>query len=83
MGRALRVPVAPRELQARFNGLGAAVAEEGAIQTGASRERRGDFGLQRMKEQVRRVEQRVRLRRDRVRQARVRVAERRDADARK
>ena len=41
----------------------------------------GQLALQRVKEQVRRVHQRLRLFGDRARQARMRVAERRDADA--
>ena len=79
---AARVPVAARELQARLDRFGAAVAEERARQPGQVRQPLGELALQRMVEQVRRVDQRLRLIGDRARQARMRVAERRDADAR-
>ena len=79
---AARVPVAARELQARLDRFGAAVAEERARQPRQARQPLGELALQRVKEQVRRVQQRLRLLGDRARQARMRVAERGHADAR-
>ena len=79
---ALRVPVPPRELQARFDGFCAAVAEKGSRQARQRRQPLRHLPLQRMKEQIRNVNQRLRLVGDRARDARMRVPERRDADAR-
>ena len=81
-GVAVRVPVAARELQARLDRFGAAVAEERALEPGQRGQPRGQFALQRMKVQVRRVDERRRLIGHRRGQRRVRVPERRDADAR-
>jgi hypothetical protein len=78
---ALGMPVAPRELQARFVGLGAAVAEERPRQPGERREPRRGLGLERVVIQVRRVQQRTRLVGDDRGQSRVRVTERGHADA--
>ncbi len=77
----LRVPVAARELQARFDRLRAAVAEEGARQPREVRQPRREFPLQRVEVQVRRVNQRRRLLGDGGGQARIGVAERAHADA--
>ena len=77
---AARVPVAPREFQAGFDGLRPAVAEERARQTRERGEALGEPPLQRVKEQIRRVEQRLRLIRDRAGQPGVRVSEGGDAD---
>ncbi len=82
IGRALGVPVAARELEARLVGLGAAVAEEDAGETRERRQPSSRFGLERMKVQVRRVQQRVRLIGDHRSQTRMRVAQRCDADPR-
>ena len=79
---AARVPVAPGELEARFDGLGAAVAEKRARQARELREALGQLSLQRVEEQIRGVQQRLRLVGDGARQPWVRMAERRDADAR-
>ena len=78
---AARVPVAARELEAGLDRFGAAVAEERARQARQLRQPLGQLALERMEEQVRRVEQRLRLIRDRARQPRMRMAERGDADA--
>ena len=78
----LRMPVAPRELQAGLDGLRAAVAEECARQPGQIREPCRDFPLQRVKVQVRRVEERRRLIGDGRRKAWMPVSERRHADTR-
>ena len=79
---AARVPEAARELQARFDRFGAAVAEERALEPGERGQPRRQLALQRMKVQVRRVRQRRRLLAERARQSRMPVAERRHADAR-
>ena len=76
------VPIAPRELQARLDRFGAAVAEERARQPGQVRQPFGQAALQRVIEQVRRVDQRLRLIRDRAGQSRMGMPERGDADAR-
>ena len=55
------IPVAARELQARFDRLGAAVAEERALQSRQRRELRRQLALQRVVIEVRRVNQRLRL----------------------
>ena len=81
-GSPRRVPVAPRELEAGFHRLGAAVAEKGARQPRQLRQPLRELPLQRVVEQVRGVDQRLRLIGDRPRQPRMRVAERRDADPR-
>ena len=77
-----RVPVAARELQARLHRLGAAVAEERAVEARQRREPLGELALERVVEEVRAVQQRRRLLGDHRGEPRVRVTERRDADAR-
>ena len=72
---------APCELQACFDGLGAAVAEEGARQPRQPREALGHLSLQRVEKEVRRVEQLAGLFAERDRQLRMRMAERGNADA--
>ncbi len=64
-----RMPVAARELEARLDRLGAAVAEERALEARQAREPRGELALQRVEEQVRRVQQRLRLVGDGARRA--------------
>ena len=81
LGRALRVPVAARELEARLDRFGAAVAEERAREARELRQPRRRLGLKRVVVQVRRVQQRRRLVGDRGREPGMRVAERGDADA--
>src|SRR5262245_57136498 len=76
------VPISAGELQARFDGLGAAVAEKRARQPGKRREPFGSLPLQRVEEQVRRMEERGGLLGDHAGKARIRVAERRDTDPR-
>ena len=76
------VPVATGKLEAGFDRLGAAVAEKGARQPRQLRQPLRELPLQRVVEQVRRVDQRLRLIGDRARQSRMRVAERGDADSR-
>jgi hypothetical protein len=80
--RALRVPEAAREFQARLDRFRAAVAEERARQPRELGQTRRQLRLQRMVEEVRRVQQRRRLLGDRARQHRMRVAERGHADTR-
>ena len=47
-----RVPIPPGEFQAGFDRLGAAVAEEGALQTREPREPLRELALQRVVEEV-------------------------------
>src|SRR4249920_3065224 len=79
---ALRVPVAPRELQACLDRFRSAVADESPRQTRQRSQALGDLPLQWMEEQIRGVNERVRLFRNRVGQTLVSVAQRRDADSR-
>ena len=65
-----RVPIPTRKLQTGLNRFGAAVAEEGARQPGEVREPFRELTLQRMKEQVRRMQQRLGLLGDRHARAR-------------
>jgi hypothetical protein len=78
--RALRVPVAPRKLQRRLDRFRAAVAEERSRQAGERRQPRRQLPLQRVEEQIRRVQQFVRLRGDGRGETRMRMAERGHAD---
>ena len=71
-----------RELQARLDGFGPAVAEERPLEAGEGRETCGQLALQRVEKQIRRVYQRRRLGSERAGQRRMRVAERGDANAR-
>ena len=75
------VPVAARELETGLDRFGAAVAEEGARQPGQVREPLGQLALERVIEEIRRVNERARLLRDHTRQPGMCVAERGDADS--
>ena len=79
--RTQRVPVTARELERGFDCLGSTVAEERPRQSRKRRQPRRELPLQRVEEQVRRVEQLVRLRRDGRHEARVPVTQCRHADA--
>jgi hypothetical protein len=78
--RSLRMPETPRELQARLDRFRAAVAEKRARQARQGGEPRRELRLQRVVEQVRRVQQRRRLVRDRAGETRMPVPERRHSD---
>ena len=77
---ALRVPVAARELQARFHRFRTAVAEERALQSRQGREALGHFTLIRVVKEVGRVDERLRLIGQRTCEAGMGMTERGDAD---
>jgi hypothetical protein len=79
---AQRVPVAPCELQVGLVGLGAAVAEEHALQTRQLCQPFSGLRLERVVIQIRRMQQRRCLLADDGGEPRVGVAERRDTDPR-
>src|SRR5206468_4442572 len=76
------VPVTACELQARLDRFCAAVTEERTLQAREIREPLGERTLERVVEQIRRMQQRARLLGDGTRQPGVRVAQRCDADTR-
>src|SRR5262249_56902612 len=65
---ALRVPIAARELQTGLDRLGAAVAEKRAREARQVCQPLGELPLQRMVEEVRRVDERLALFADRARE---------------
>ena len=69
------VPVAARELQARLHRFGAAVAEKRALEPRQPRELLRQFGLIRMEEQIRRVDQGRGLLRQHLGQTGIRMAQ--------
>jgi len=77
-----RIEPASSELQHRFVGFGARVAEEGAIHARALTKLVGESNVLRIEEVVRHVHQSPGLRRDRVDQARMRVTQRAHGHAR-
>jgi hypothetical protein len=70
-----------RELDGGFDRLGAAVAEEDARHPGEVREALGEKALRRVEEEVRDVEELIRLLTERLHEARMAVAERVHGDA--
>mgnify|MGYP003694479805 CR=1 FL=1 len=80
-GAPLVCQYAAREFQARLDRLRPAVAEERARQSGQLRQALGQLSGERMEEQVRRVDECLRLLGDRAGQPWMRVTQRRDADA--
>src|SRR5206468_8641566 len=77
----LGLPIAPCELQAGFDRLGSAVAEKRARQARQTRKTRGQLSLKRMEEQVRCMQQLLRLIRNGRGESGMRVPERGDPDA--
>jgi hypothetical protein len=75
------VPVAARELQAGFHGLGSAVAEEHPREAGQRREPPRHLALQRMEVQIGCVGERRGLVGKGARERRIGMPERRHADA--
>src|SRR6185436_10597579 len=77
---ALGEPVAARELQRRLDRFRSAVAEKRAWQAGERRQTCGKFSLERVKEQIRGVDEPLRLIGDRLREPRMGMTQGRDAD---
>ena len=80
IGPALRIPVATGKFQTGLDRFGAAVTEEGALQTRERGQLRGELSLQRVIEQVGGVNQGLRLVPEHVSQPGVRMAEHDDAN---